>query len=234
MKIAIRCDDIGWTDKAAEPMPMKQRDVGFELAQRFHAAMGGVPYLGAIIPSMADGEAVEWLQSKPAGLVPALHGWDHRMREGERSEFAGLSVVAMRDLLDNGRAVIGRTRHLVPPFNAMAPGLAEACFHEGVKYVWGGPVEWPTPPSPLELEQGTLLIPAWARIYGATNWPQGTCRPLLETCEPSFLDLPGLAVLTLHITWEAARDPDFRGIARLAGRIGPWTISPDEFAEACR
>lgn len=236
MKFAIRVDDLGWTHVPRRDEPnRKKRDIYFAAASEFHEAMGGFPYLGAVIPSETDDLALSWLKkAREGGLTVALHGWDHSMREGARNEFEGLSMPTIRELLDRGQKLVGPTPHLVPPFNATVPQLAEACFHEGVKYIWGGPVKWATPPSPVELDKGVRLIPAWDRLYSATRWQQGEQPPILAQLAGNWWEkAPGLAVITLHLPWEFARDPRLLGVRELVSRVAEHLITPDAFAEAC-
>jgi len=233
MKVVLRVDDYGWSPREATPSPMKAPDDGLRLAQGFHAALGGLPYLAAVIPAAVDERGLEWLQSEPSGLTIALHGWSHRPAGGGvHSEFHDFDEAGCRALLDQGqrmlRTAAGPPRHFVPPFNAMEPALVDALWHEGLRYVWGAPSAWPTPPQPYDLERLTF-IRAWAPLYGASVWRQGPQdRPLLEVWQ-EVREWPGKAVMTLHLPWEYARNPGLDGLRRLVEAIGPAVIGPEEF-----
>src|SRR5688572_17933391 len=69
-QFVLRVDDVGWTARPIDPAPLKAPDVGLELAQRFHRALGGIPYLAGLIPATIrhDDEAQAWLASKPEGM----------------------------------------------------------------------------------------------------------------------------------------------------------------------
>lgn len=231
MKFAIRVDDFGWKPTKEG----KERDLGLQEARRFHECFAGFPYLGAVIPADADEEGRAWIATKPAGLTVALHGWDHSTPGGARNEFEGFSIDAMREKLEAGQKRVGPTPHFVPPFNSISPGLAEACFHEGVRYIWGAPVRWDTPPSPIELDKGVRFLPSWDRFYAATRWQQGDQAPLLAQLSGNWWkSAPGLACITLHITWELARDHQLRGVRELVSLVAEHLVTPYHFAEACR
>lgn len=233
MKFAVRVDDLGWIETG-------KPDRGLSLARRFHAAMQGLPYLGAVIPACLDDEGLAWLASAPAGLTMALHGWDHRLQQGARSEFHGLDLTHCRAVLDRGRRWLAEVTgvgigHLVLPFNGYESEVADACFYEGIRYVWGGgshvsaaPGSWPTPPQPYPLGR-IAFVPSWAPTYAATLWRMSPENVPLSEALPQLLDAPGRAVLTLHITWEAAKCDDFRGVRWLVDLIGDRAISAEEY-----
>jgi hypothetical protein len=222
MKFGMRVDDLGWQSTGVV-------DPGLRLAQRFHAAMAGLPYLGGVIPAALDDAGVAWLVSKPTGLTIAIHGWDHGTVDGVRSEFRGKDLGMCRRLIDRGQKLMGGPyQHFIPPFNSLEPDLPEACYHEGIRYIWGAPSSWPTPPQPYPLERVTF-VPSWERTYAATLWRMGPDDiPLLEML-PRIMDLPGKAVICLHATWEAAKSEDFKGVRWLVDLIGDRVISPDEY-----
>lgn len=229
MKILLCVDDIGWTPEATGSGALKRPDKGLALARRLHEALGGLPWLAGVIPGALDNEGQDWLRSAPAGLTVALHGFTHGSdRPDMRSEFDGCSEVEIRDRIAAGQGMVGPTPFYIPPYNACDPREADAMWHEGIRYIFGAPVEWPCPPSPHRFGK-CWMFPRWSRIYGAVAWIQGGCEPLLDTCKSGFLDFPGLAVLTLHLPWEAARDPNFDHVKRLCGRIDSWTTTPQEF-----
>jgi len=218
---------------------MKYPDKGLRLAQRFHDAMQGLPYLAGIIPACLDDEGKEWLRSKPVGLMPALHGLDHEGPNGARSEFRGLDAAGCQARIAAARGILAEcgieTEHLILPFNAWEPELA-SCHDEGICYVWGGgthnttaPSRWPISPPPYPLGSLTF-VPSWLKTYAATLWQMGADDRPLNTVFPDLLDLPGKAVITLHITWEAAKsEGDFRGVKWLVDLIGDRVISPEEY-----
>lgn len=237
MKFCIRVDDLGWTSESLSEPPLKRPDVGLRLAREFHAAMSGLPYLGAVIPTAADAGGREWLASAPAGLTVALHGLDHRRVDDVDCEYRGRSLDEVRERIALGREFLGsaETVHLVPPFNGLEPVVAEACKHEGIRYVWGGaqpnvrqPSTWPTPPQPHDWGRVTF-VPSWAPLYGATLWRMGPDDVPLMDVLPSMIEAPGRAVLTLHLPWENAKAPDFRGVRELVELIGPNVISVEEY-----
>lgn len=227
MRFCVRVDDVGWT-------PEKTADAGLQIAQRFHDAMCGLPYLTGIIPARVDDEGLAWLKSNPQGMTIALHGFEHDSKEEGGSEFAKLSQRECRDRLWWG-SKIGSTEHLILPYNRYQPELTEACYLEGIKYIWGGanhdavyPSRWPTPPPPYPLGR-VSFVPSWAMAYGATLWKIGVDDVPLKVSLPTIIDLPGKAVLTLHITWEAARSATFDGVKWLVDYLGDRIISAEEY-----
>lgn len=226
MKFCIRVDDIGWLQN-------KQPDSGLELAQRFHAALAGLPYLAGVIPACLDQAGLEWLKSSPCGgMTVAQHGWDHRYVNGVASEFHGMGLYECRKRISRGVNVFRANgiapRHMIPPFNAIVPAFPNACYFEGIRYLWAAPSSWPTPPQPFPMGHVTC-VPSWLPVYAATRWAMSpTTLPLRETL-PAVMDQPGKAVLTLHITWEAARCADFEGVRWLVDTIGDRVIGPEEY-----
>lgn len=242
MKLCIRVDDLGWTDQESANPPAKTADVGLELAQKFHAAMQGRPYLGAVIPAAIDDDGRAWLASKPDGLTIALHGWSHDSGGGAFSEFHRDDTDAVREKIAKGQQrIFGKesenwTRHFVAPFNAYTPTLLDAMWHEGIRYAWGGtapntraPSSWPTPPQPFEVGR-MLFVPSWDPLYSATYWRMSAgAEPLMDVL-PGVIDLPGKAVLTLHLPWELSKGgPSFGGVSDLVDRYGHAMISAEEY-----
>lgn len=224
--IAIRVDDIGWTDEVLRP-PIKKADQGLELARRFHGAMGGAPYLAGVIPAYVDQVGIDWIRSKPDGMAVALHGWDHGAnRRNDRDEFSGLSSQEIREKIAMGQARVGPTSHFIPPYNALPPALAEAIWHEDIRYIWGREVDWPTPPSPFEVDR-CWMIPSWAKLYGVSKYQLSPGMPILVNMVKSIPAVP--AVLTLHIPWEASNDPSFDGVRRLIDMIRDRIVTPDQY-----
>lgn len=233
MKFLLRVDDFGWTDEESEAPPLKKRDIGLRLAQKFHAALDGIPYLAGVIPSEVDDRGIDWLMSCPDGLSVALHGWNHSPGK-ERHEFHGLSPDSIRELISRGQKKIGPTPYFIPPFNSFAHAHAAPMWHEGIRYVFGRDQAWASPPSPYELEMGVMFIPAWARLYGALGWKQGSAsNRVLDELYVLFPD-PGIAVLTLHLPWEAARDPEFKHTKTLARVWREHFVSAEEFVKRIR
>jgi hypothetical protein len=229
MNYCIRVDDIGWT---TEKLP----DKGLGLAQRFHAAMQGLPYLGGIIPACLDAEGLAWLASKPIGLTIAQHGYDHRKVDGVASEFRGLNLTGCRERINRGWRLFRdnrtSTEHMIPPFNAIEPDFPQACALEGIKCIWGEPSTWPTPPQPYSIGP-IMFVPSWMPLYAATMWRMAAeTAPLTETL-PQTLSMPGRAVITLHITWEASKSESFNGMRWLVDQIKDRVISPNEFLTYC-
>jgi peptidoglycan/xylan/chitin deacetylase (PgdA/CDA1 family) len=248
MRFLTRVDDIGFSGDAADDFPLKKPDTGLRLARAFHDAMNGVPYLGALIPASVvnDVEAKQWLSSKPDGLTVALHGWDHTTSGGVRHEFHCLTPDQQRARVAAGQALLldctgSKTRHYVPPFNAVTCETLDILHAEEIDYVWGGanhddvsPSRWDTPPPPYPA-RGTTFIPSWYPLYGATckRMGEGTVAPLLETI-PGMLETPGFAVIVVHIPWEVTSAPLFKGVEALAAMIAPYALSPEGFiAAAC-
>ena len=229
MKLAIRVDDLGWTATETATPPIKETDIGLRLAQAFHAAMGGTPYLGAVIPSTLDGEGLAWLDSNPEGLTVALHGFTHRKSGTVANEFHGMDELRCRNRLGHATKALGRrTTHFVPPFNGINTELVDALWYEGVRYIWGAPSEWETPPQPYGMGK-LLFVPSWLPLYGAAQCRMNDQTPALIPNIPRVMQLPGQAVLTLHITWEAAHDDDFAGVRKLVDMIRRNVITPAEF-----
>lgn len=230
MKLMIRVDDVAMSPREAAQVPDKLPDTGCEIVRRFHAAMGGLPYLAAVVPAMLDEAGGDWIRSRPPGMTVALHGWDHTRRGTVANEFHGLTVEEMRNKIADGYKIVGGCKWFVPPFNACEEGLFEACFHEGIRFVCGSPSKWPTPPQPWGVYREVTFVPAWAPLYGATAWSQGGGPVLLKEIA-RYINEPGVAVLTLHgPTWEFAKDQDFVGVRALVKAVGANVISPEEFA----
>lgn len=238
MNFCVRLDDVGWSEQESPSPPLKLADRGLELARRFHAAMQGLPYLAAVIPSALDRDGLAWLQTAPAGMTIAMHGFNHRISvDGVASEFRHLDLEQCRQRIECGRVALKDVpiEHLVLPFNCYEPDLAEACYQSGINYIWGGgehgsgcPSRWPTPPQPYSLGRVTF-VPSWAPTYAATLWRMGPEDRPLESVLPRLLDLPGKAVLTLHITWECCHSADFCGVKWLVAQLGDRAISVEEY-----
>jgi hypothetical protein len=230
LKLAIRVDDFGWKQNS-DP------DRGLLVAQRFHAALQGLPYIAGVIPSTTDHDSLAWLQSKPEGLTVALHGFNHAMSaDGVASEFRGLDQRQSRQRIGWGLGALKdiQITDMILPFNAYEPDLGEACYLEGIRRIWGGgshdrttPSYWPTPPQPYSVGR-MCFVPSWNPTYGATQWRMGESPALIDTL-PKLKNLPGKAVVTLHITWEYSKSKAFDGVKWLADTIGNQVISPEDY-----
>lgn len=246
MKFCVRVDDLGWlpTESDTEPLPMKRHDTGLALAQSFHSAMGGAPYLGAVIPHVVrrDNDAQAWLASRPAGLTVALHGITHRPFKQIPDEWHRTSDEQVRDLVGEAQNLLrihcgGKAEHFVPPFNSpLRPAHCDALWYEGIRYVWGGgthesriPSGWHSQPPPYAVGR-VMFVPSWAPLYSATLWRFGeTPRTLLDALG-DLRAIPGTAVVTMHITWEATHCGEaFVGVREFVEKHGQDIISPEEY-----
>jgi hypothetical protein len=232
LKFLLRVDDIGWTSEESDRPPCKKQDVGLEIAKRFHDALDGIPYLAGVIPAYVDVNGIEWIESEPKGMTVALHGFGHgEPTPGDRHEFEGKSEDFVRTRIAEGRRIVGPTQYYIPPFNSLNPAHVGALWHEGIRYVFGRELDWPTPPSPYELDHGVKFIPSWSRLYGAIGWQQGAAkRRLLDEIQDihEFGREAGVAVMTLHLPWESARDPEFKHTKSLK-KFRDMFITPDQF-----
>lgn len=233
MRFCIRVDDVGLLDAEAETPSGKAYDGDCAVSRRFHDALQGLPYLAAVVPAALDGDGRKWIRERPHGMTVAAHGFDHDA--STRDEMHGLSVAGMRDRIARARDVLGPgVACYVPPFNAFESGLAEACWHEGIRSIWGLQSRWPTPPQPWPIYRDLVFVPAWDVLYGATRWEQSGQRRLLTMINYGLLSLPGIAVLTMHTTWEMSRDPEFKGVRELVGAIRDHVITPDAYLQEAR
>jgi hypothetical protein len=224
----LRVDDFGWTAEEGDRPPTKKADVGLRLARQFHEVLDGMPYLAGVIPACVDLEGVEWLEGEPVNMTKALHGFTHEDR-GDRHEFEGMSPAIVRDKIAEGHRIIGPTPYYIPPFNSLDHAHIPSLWHEGIRYIFGREQQWETPPSPTELAMGVRFIPAWARLYGALGWQQGAAsRRLLDEMELTH-DKDGLAVMTLHLPWEFARDPRLQHLRELRRTWKRKFVSAAEF-----
>lgn len=232
MIFTIRVDDVGWTATPADEAPLKLPDASLELARRFHAALGGLPWLAAVIPATLDRDGAKWLRDNRGDIELAIHGWDHRRVDGLDSEFRGIPEERCRAMLRHGLEVVeAPVRHFVPPFNALEPELASALPKEGFEVLWGGISDAPEVPFTAH---GMAYIPAWRRLYGATRRRMSGSAPPLIGEIPPILDAPGFAVITLHLTWEAAAFDGFAGVRELAGLIRHNTVSSSKYLEIAK
>ena len=224
MRIAIRLDDIGL-------QPFAGTDAGLQLARACHDAMQGSPYLGAVIPASLDDEGRGWLKSRPQGMTVAMHGVTHKMvAERIESEFAGRERRECATMIELGMLMLGvPVDHFVAPYNHYGANLDEALADNGIRYHWTGPtIE--NDPSPVVHMGRYVAVPAWKPLYGALLWPPGPGRPLCESI-PMIMERPGMAVLTLHATWEASQGKEFKGIRWLIERYADRIISPEIYTQ---
>lgn len=230
MILLLRVDDVGFTPEESDTVSGKRHDVGLSLAKRFYASLQGVPFLAACVPDSIDDVGVGWLKSRPKGLSVALHGYRHATMI-QRNEFLNAGDFTIREKISAAQKRIGPTKFYVPPHNVIDAEHVEPLWHEGIRYIFGREEEWPTPPSPREMAKGVRFYPAWARLYGATAWTQGAAtEPILDAL-PKVENAEGKAVITLHVTWQAAKDPDFLSVRVMAQRYGHLFISPEEFVK---
>ncbi len=222
MKFCIRVDDLGWNlDKSP--------DMCLQFARKFHEAMAGVPYLGAVIPYCLDKAGQSWLQSEPTGLTVAMHGFRHEpYMKGEPSEFYGCTLSKCKELIHIASLMLGiETRHFVAPWNHYTDDLHEALAAEGFDLRWMGPEAGSVPPLPEFRHY--LRIPAWRRLDGAFRWRMGPeDEPLLEILS-ELTERPGQAVISLHVTWEGSKGDDFRGVREFVQKYGDAVITPDQY-----
>ncbi len=223
MRICVRVDDIGFR-------PHYELDDGLEMAQEFHAAMRGHPYLAGAIPGILDNGGAAWMRSRPVGMTAAMHGWRHCPGAmGGACEFEGMSRDECAGLLRQALGVLGPVRDFIPPRNAVTDELLDACALEGLSRVWGQPyaAEDPYPPEPSRCGR---FVPSWLPLYGATRWRMADDRiPVLDALD-TLNERDGTFPVVLHITWEASLSHwSFDGVGELIRRFGDRMISPDEY-----
>lgn len=235
MKFVLRVDDIGWTAEPEAEKPLKKPDRGLVIAKRFHEAFGGLPWIGGVIPEALDDAGRAWLRTAPEGFTIAMHGVTHRRTDGFDSEFRTLSTAQCENLLIAGKALLGvKTRHFIPPFNVADPELIPALERTGFSVIWGQYEQAPVPPRP----HGTSLryVPSFFPLYSATLASMGAGQPPILSNLPKYIDAPGYAVITLHISWELAKcdQSNFQGIRELARQIEKNVITPERYLEEAR
>lgn len=231
MKFLLRVDDVGWTGEE-DVYPLKKPDRKGVVMRRFHEALDGVPYLAAVIPNCIDLTSATWIKEKAVktGMTVALHGYSHKEpKPGDRHEFEGFPNEKVREAICAGQRIIGPTTYYVAPFNSFASSHIESMWHEGIRYIFGREQDWPTPPSPSELAMGVKFIPAWSRIYGALGWVQGSAKKRILDEIDELADQPGIAVMTLHLPWSVARDPEFKHERSLSKNFKKLFITPEKF-----
>lgn len=225
----IRVDDVGWTPASTSEPPIKVPDRGLYLARRFNRAMDGVPWLAGVIPSALDDDGRKWLAQRPGNVTVAMHGVTHRRVDGVDSEFRGMDYHRCKIELLEGLVELGvKTQHFIPPFNAIEPHLIEALVDTGFRSVWGQFEAIPRPPRPMD---GLTFVPSLYELYSATLVSMGHGQlPLLDVL-PFVMSRPGYAVITLHITWEAARcdTEDFEGVRELVKLARSHVVSPEDY-----
>jgi hypothetical protein len=222
MKFCVRIDDIGFR-------PHYELDAELCLAQALHKIFAGRPYLAAVIPGILDDVGADWIRSRPENMTPALHGWKHAKGvSGADSEFENMDEGLCRSLIEQGLQIINRVIDFVPPFNAVTPELLNACSAKGLATVWGQPYDSPRP-FPPELKPWGIYVPSWLPTYGLTLWRASDVRrPVCEVMREN-LQGEGVAVVVLHLTWEASFSPELRGVRALIDEFGDQLISPEQY-----
>ncbi|MHB1468828.1 MAG: DUF2334 domain-containing protein, partial [Solirubrobacteraceae bacterium] len=222
---------------------------GTESYRAFHEAMrwASLPYLLAVLPFVcADAldpacerlrplavEEVAMLgELEGDGVAFALHGRDHRTRDGSprrRSELCGLSAAETTALLDEASGQLAsagvEARIFVPPYNrfdaAQLP-LLGARF----EVVCGGPESiglLGLHSTPQWLAE-TVYLPSYPPFYGTAEQIMPAVADAIERRTGTWIPV------TLHWEWEA-RD-SYRSLARLAELIAPYAVSWEEFLVA--
>lgn len=234
MKFVLRVDDIGWTCEPESEKPLKKPDRGLVLAKRFHAAFKGLPWIAGVIPESLDEIGKAWLRSVPEAMTVAMHGVTHRRVDNVDSEFRGLSVAQCENFLVAGQALLGmKPRHFIPPFNVADPELIPALERTGFTTIWG---QYEMTPKPPRSHGKLTYVPSFFPLYSATLAGMGVGQgPILNNL-PKYLDEPGYAVITLHITWELAKcdHSDFEGIRELVRHVEGRVITPERYLEEAR
>jgi hypothetical protein len=224
MNFCIRIDDIGLR-------PHHVKDAGLQLAQTMHSVMGGVPYLAAVIPGILDAAGAKWIRSKPEGMTIALHGWDHSIGcNGGENEFERLGLSTCCSMLSRGLRMIEGSKPIidfVPPFNAVTDELLLACRRSGINYVWGQPYASPHPYRPERKEWG-IYLPSWTPLYGMTIWSIPDRGPIIEKLR-QLRKSKDVAIVVLHLTWEASFTDTLSGLKALVTEFGSQIISPHEY-----
>jgi peptidoglycan/xylan/chitin deacetylase (PgdA/CDA1 family) len=224
---------------------------GVAAYERFHEAMGehGVPYLVAVCARVArdylDPDAAE---SRPLddrelamlrrlahdGVEFAVHGYDHRTRRREprqRSELAGLSPVALEELLERSvgelRQAGVEARAFVPPFNRF-DAAHWSVLARRFEVVCGGPETVPllgfhrTP-----LWRGdAVYMPSYRPLYGRAGEVAAGIERLLAREAAIW------APVTLHWGWE--EDDGRRDLDRLARVLSRCATPWADFLAAAR
>lgn len=231
MKFVLRVDDIGWTAEPADVRPIKKPDPELALAKRFHAVFKGLPWIAGVIPAALDDVGRAWLLARPEGMTIAMHGVTHRRAEGVDSEFRGMTTERCEALLNQGLTQLGmKSRHFIPPFNVADPELLPALWKTGFSVIWGQYEQKPLPPRRM----GNLLfVPSFFGLYSSTLQTMGRDQgPILNNIG-KYLDVPGYAVITLHLPWENSKcdHANFEGVRELVRIVEKHVISPEKYLE---
>ena len=231
-RVLVRVDEFPHYRALDEPGTF-----GTEAFERFHTIMrgAGVPYLVAGLPTLAqdpldpagtdgrdlDADEREMLgRLVHEGVEVALHGYDHRTRDGRsrrHSELADLDPAELRRLLVAGEAALAaagvpRPRVFVPPFNRF-DAVQWPVLAERYDVIGGGPESvlehghWRTP----SWRGDAVYVPAYAPFYG-------TAAQVLAALETPPA---GWVPVVLHWGWEAERG--WSDLERLADRLAPIT-----------
>lgn len=229
MNFSVIIDDFGWTTKATPgPDGVKYPDTKLEIGKRIHDAMSGLPYVAAVIPGALDRDGIRWIESKPAGLTIALHGWDHIPVKGMRNEYYEQSVETIREKLNAGLDVIGRTPYTVPPWNATTDQFLVACGQVGLRYIF---TTHEQADSPAPFKRGDVwVVPRWRDTYGMARHGKDDLIRRVE----DLAAIPGSAILTLHANWEFAVDQSLKNVKALAAALKGRCVTIQEYTEGLR
>jgi hypothetical protein len=245
-RVLVRVDEFPHARSLDQP-----QSYGSEAFKRFHSILAdaGVPYLLAVTPMLSreylqpgvtDGRPMSDLEFGllrrvlDEGVVPAVHGLDHRTRDAHprrHSEFSGLDAQELSERLDKAAALLLEgdvaASVFVPPFNrfdARQYELLSARF----EVVCGGP-ETVTSlgyhRSPL-WRGDAVYLPSYEPFYGRS----ATVQSALERHVGGARGL--LLPVTLHWGWEA--DDGWQALERAARALAPMAVSWQTFLEEVR
>jgi hypothetical protein len=226
MNFCIRIDDIGLR-------PHSGKDAGLLLARKMHEVMSGVPYLAGVIPGILDASGAKWIRSQPEGMTIALHGWDHSVGcNGSQNEFEELGFSTCCSMLSRGLRIIEGAKPIVdfiPPFNAVTDELLLACRRSGLRNVWGQPYASSHPYRP-ERKLWGIYMPSWTPLYGMTLWNVPDRGPVIDKLR-AMKTSREIAIVVLHLTWEASFSDELKGLKALVTELRPQIVSPHKYIE---
>jgi len=226
MKICLRVDDVGLR-------PEGERDAELQLARKLHGIMDGRPYLAAVIAGILDAEGASWVRSEPPGMTTGLHGWTHELgMNGGECEFEGMGAGLSIMLIEQGLARIQGERPIVdfvPPRNALTDDLLAVCRRQGLTRVWGQPFD--NGPFRPDQKYFGIFMPSWVPLYGATRWRVGNPprAPVLDVLKNHGAEEDFIAIVVLHLTWEASFSPTLQGMRELVERYGNCLVTPERY-----
>jgi hypothetical protein len=245
-RVLVRVDEFPHARSLDQP-----QSYGSEAFTRFHSILtdAGVPYLLAVTPMlsreylqphitdgrpMSDAEFGLLRRVLGEGVVPALHGLDHRTRHARprrHSEFCGLHPQELEERLDKAAALLLEgdvaPSVVVPPFNrfdARQYELLSARF----EVVCGGPetvVNLGYHRSPL-WRGGAVYLPSYEPFYARSAAVQSALERHVNGARGLFLPV------TLHWGWEA--DDGWEALKRAARALAPMAVSWQTFLEEVR